>query len=41
VVLEDLSSIPGGNLEVARTKKAAEIEKKVKICPRGALTVPA
>jgi hypothetical protein len=29
------------SLEVAKTKKAAEIEKKVKICARGALSVPA
>jgi len=29
------------DLEVAKTKKAAEIEKKVKIYPRGTLTVPA
>ncbi|MCX5873837.1 MAG: HigA family addiction module antitoxin [Deltaproteobacteria bacterium] len=29
------------DLEMARAKKAAEIKKKVQVCPRGAVTVPA
>jgi hypothetical protein len=34
------SRFTAASLDVAKTKKAAEIEKKVKIFPRGSLTVP-